>query len=129
MNSKTVDQRFKIYNLCYSNDYIIDFKFSSITKKVTKLEQYSEFSQNESIILNLVESFLTCFSRSRSFYILYLNNFFITYKLYQRLYELGIEVNDTAKIESNILKELTYLRDVMTKQIIMKSDLIMSLTT
>ena len=44
MNLKTIDERFKIYSLYYSNDYIIDFKFSNITEKITKLRRYSNFS-------------------------------------------------------------------------------------
>ncbi len=95
---------------------MIDFKFSSATEKIAELSQYSDFSQSETIVLDFAESFLARFSRSRSFYILYLDNFFTTRKLYQRLYELDIEANDTAKAESDISKELAYLHDAMTKQ-------------
>ena len=66
--------------------------------------------------MNLIESFLTRFSRSRSFYVLHLNNFFTIRKFYQRLYELGIGINGTVKAESGISRELIYLRDTMTKQ-------------
>ena len=44
MNLKTTDERFKIYNLYCSNDYIIDFRFSNIIEKITELGRYSEFS-------------------------------------------------------------------------------------
>ena len=44
MNLKTVDEEYKIYFLCCSNDYIIDFKFNSIIEKVIKLSRYSDFS-------------------------------------------------------------------------------------
>ena len=43
MNTKIVDEGYKIYSLCYSNDYIIDFKFNSVIKKVIKLKKYSNF--------------------------------------------------------------------------------------
>ena len=56
MNLKTIDEGFKIYSLCCFNDYIIDFRFNSITEKITELGRYSEFSQNETIVLDLVES-------------------------------------------------------------------------
>ena len=82
MNLKIVNEKYKIYNLYCFNDYIINFKFNNITKKVIKLERYSKFSQNETIILNLIDSLLLRFLRSRSFYVLYLNNFFITRKFY-----------------------------------------------
>ncbi len=59
---------------------------------------------------------MTRFPRSKPFYVLHLDNFFTTCKLYQRLYELGIGANGTAKAGSGIPKELAYLRDAMTKQ-------------
>ena len=116
MNFKIVDEEYKIYFLCYSNDYIIDFKFNNIIEKIIELRKYLEFSQSKVIILDLIKSLLTRFPHSRSFYVLHLNNFFTTYKLYQRLYELEIGVNDTVKTGSGISKELTYLRETMTKQ-------------
>ena len=115
MNLKTINEGYKIYSLYYSNNYIIDFKFNNIIEKVIKLKRYFKFSQNETIILDLTDSFLLRFLRSRPFYVLYLDNFFTTYKLYQRLYELGIKVNNMTKTESDILKKLTYLRNVITK--------------
>ena len=43
MNLKIVDEEYKIYSLYYSNDYIVDFKFNSITEKITKLRRYLDF--------------------------------------------------------------------------------------
>ena len=43
MNLKTVDKEYKIYSLYCSNDYIINFKFNSITEKIIKLRRYSDF--------------------------------------------------------------------------------------
>ncbi len=116
MNSKAAGEGYKIYSLCCSNGYLIDFKFSSATEKVAELEQYPGFSQSEAVVLTLAESLLARFPRPRPFYVLHLDNFFTTRKLYQRLYELGIGANGTAKAGSGIPKELAYLRDAMTKQ-------------
>jgi len=68
------------------------------------------------VVLDLAHSLLKRFPRPRPFYVLHLDNFFTTRKLYQELYELGIGANSTAKAGSGILKELVYLRNVMTKQ-------------
>ncbi|ERF72396.1 hypothetical protein EPUS_07558 [Endocarpon pusillum Z07020] len=106
MNSKAAGKGYKIYSLCCSNGYMVDFRFSSATEKVAELGGYPEFSQSEAIVLDLAEPF----------YVLHLDNFFTTRKLYQRLYELGIGANGTAKAGSGIPKELAYLRDAMTKQ-------------
>ena len=40
MNLKTVNEEYKIYFLYCFNDYIIDFKFNNITKKIIKLNRY-----------------------------------------------------------------------------------------
>ncbi len=95
---------------------MIDFRFSSATEKIAELDQYPDFSQSETIVLDFAETLLARFSRPRSFYVLHLDNFFTTRKLYQQLYELGIDANGTAKAGSEIPKELAYLRDTMTKQ-------------
>ena len=116
MNTKAAGEGYKIYSLCCSNGYMIDFKFSSAIKKVAELRDYSDFSQSEAVVLDFAHSLLIRFPRSKPFYILHLNNFFTTRKLYQELYELGISANGTAKAGSGIPKELAYLRDVMTKQ-------------
>ena len=115
MNTKTADEGYKIYSLCCSNDYIIDFKFSSTIERVTELGEYSNFSQSEAVVLDFAHLLLERFPRLRPFYILHLDNFFTTRKLYQELYDFGIDVNNTAKAESGIPKELAYLRDAMTK--------------
>ena len=43
MNLKIVDEEYKIYSLYCLNDYIINFKFNSVTKKIIKLTIYSDF--------------------------------------------------------------------------------------
>jgi hypothetical protein len=95
---------------------MIDFKFSSAIEKIAELGEYSEFSHSEAIVLDFAHTLLTRFPRPKPFYVLHLNNFFTTRKLYQELYELGIGANETAKAGSGIPKELAYLRDAMTKQ-------------
>ena len=44
MNLKIINEKYKIYSLYCFNNYIINFKFNSITEKITKLERYFEFS-------------------------------------------------------------------------------------
>jgi hypothetical protein len=95
---------------------MVDFKFSSAVKKVAELEYYDGFSLSKSVVLNLASSLIERFPRIQPFYVLHLDNFFTTRKLYQRLYELGIRANSTAKTGSGILKKLAYLRDTMTKE-------------
>ena len=95
MNSKAADEGYKIYSLCCSNGYMIDFKFSSAIEKVAELRRYPDFSQSEAIVLDFAESLLARFPRPKPFYVLHLDNFFTTRKLYQRLYELGIGANGT----------------------------------
>ena len=116
MNSKAADQGYKIYSLCCANSYMIDFKFTSGQQKIAQLESNPGISQSESVVLDLAHSLLKRFPRPRPFYVLHLDNFFTTRKLYQELYELGIGANGTAKAGSGIPKELAYLRDAMTKQ-------------
>jgi Transposase IS4 len=116
MNSKAAGEGYKIYSLCYSNGYMVDFKFSSAVEKVAELEHYDGFSSSESVVLDLASSLIERFPRVQPFYVLHLDNFFTTRKLYQRLYELGIGANGTAKAGSGIPKELAYLRDTMTKE-------------
>ena len=43
MNTKIVNEEYKIYNLYYFNDYIIDFKFNNVIEKVIKLKEYFNF--------------------------------------------------------------------------------------
>jgi hypothetical protein len=76
---------------------------------VAKLEHYKSFTLSKLIILNLASTLVECFSHLQLFYVLYLNNFFTTCKLYQELYERGIRANSTAKAGAGILKELAYL--------------------
>ena len=95
---------------------MVDFRFTSGQQKVAQLTSYSGFSTSESVVLNLAYTLLKRFLRSTPFYVLHLNNFFITRRLYQKLYELGIGANGTAKAGSGIPKELACLRDAITKQ-------------
>jgi Transposase IS4 len=116
MNSKAAGKGYKIYSLCCINDYMVNFKFSSTIKKVAKLEDYKNFTLSESIVLDLASTLIECFLCLQPFYILYLDNFFTTCKLYQELYNCKIEVNGTVKAGSDILKELAYLQDTITKE-------------
>jgi Transposase IS4 len=109
MNSKAAGESYKIYSLCYLNGYIVDFKFSSAIKKMAELEHYKGFTLSKSIVLDLASTLIKRFSRPWLFYVLHLDNFFTTRKLYQELYERGIGANGTAKAGSGILKELAYL--------------------
>jgi hypothetical protein len=61
------------------------------------------------VILNLVKSLLIRFPRLKPFYILHMNNFFTTRKLYDELYKQEVGANGTAKAGSDIPKELAYL--------------------
>lgn len=116
MNSKAAGQGYKIYSLCCSNGYMVDFKFTSAQEKIAQMELFAEFSQSESVILNLAQSLLERFPRPRPYYVLHMDNFFTTRALYQRLYELGIGANGTAKAGSGIPKELACLGEAMSKQ-------------
>jgi Transposase IS4 len=116
MNSKAAGEGYKIYSLCCLNGYMVDFKFSSAVEKIAELEHYEGFTPSESIVLDLANTLTERFSRPRPFYVLHLDNFFTTRRLYQELYERGIGANGTAKAGSGIPKELAYLRDAMTKE-------------
>jgi Transposase IS4 len=116
MNSKAAGEGYKIYSLCCSNGYMVDFKFSSTIERVAELEHYEGFTSSESIVLDLASTLVERFPRPRPFYILHLDNFFTTRKLYQELYEREIGANGTAKAGAGIPKELAYLRDAMTKE-------------
>jgi hypothetical protein len=82
MNSKAANKGYKIYSLCCLNGYIVDFKFSSAVKKIAELEYYNSFSLSESVILDLASSLIERFPRVQPFYVLHLDNFFTTRKLY-----------------------------------------------
>jgi Transposase IS4 len=116
MNSKAAGQGYKIYSLCCANGYMVDFRFTSGQQKVAQLTSYSGFSASESVVLDLAHTLLKRFPRPTPFYVLHLDNFFTTRRLYQKLYELGIGANGTAKAGSGIPKELACLGDAMTKQ-------------
>jgi Transposase IS4 len=116
MNSKAAGEGYKIYSLCCSNGYLVDFKSSSAVEKIAELEHYEGFTPSESIVLDLANTLTERFPRPRPFYVLHLDNFFTTRRLYQELYERGIGANGTAKARSGIPKELAYLRDAMTKE-------------
>jgi Transposase IS4 len=116
MNSKAAGKSYKIYSLCYLNGYMVNFKFSSIIKKVAELEHYEGFTLSKSIVLNLANMLVERFLYLRPFYVLHLDNFFTTCRLYQKLYKHGIEANGTAKAGASIPKELAYLQDTMMKK-------------
>jgi Transposase IS4 len=64
----------------------------------------------------LATTLIERFRRPQPFYVLHLDDFFNTCKLYQELYERGIRANGAAKAGVDIPKELAYLRDAMTKE-------------
>jgi hypothetical protein len=74
------------------------------------------FSASESVSLDLTTTLIQRFPQPAPFYVLHLDNFFTTRKLYERPYELEIRANGTAKLGSGIPKELALLRDLMTRQ-------------
>jgi Transposase IS4 len=116
MNSKAAGEGYKIYSLCCANGFMVDFRFSSLIQKVAECVQQPGFSASESVILDLTTTLIQRFPQPAPFYVLHLDNFFTTRKLYERLYELGIGANGTAKLGSGIPKELALLRDLMTRQ-------------
>jgi Transposase IS4 len=71
---------------------------------------------SKAVVLDLALSLSTRFPRSRPFYVLHIDNFFTTQRLYQELYKQGIGANGTTKAGSGIPKELCYLRDTLRKQ-------------
>ena len=110
MNLKAAGEGYKVYSLCCANSFMIDFKFTSAVERVANLEpeehsdSEEDFTQSETVILNLANSLLAHFPRPEPFYVLHLDNFFTTRRLYERLYKLGIRANGTAKAGSGIPK-------------------------
>jgi Transposase IS4 len=116
MNSKAARQGYKIYSLCCSNGYMVDFRFTSKQEKVAEIGPWSSWTTSEAVVLDLATSLLVRFPRPRPFYVLHIDNFFTNQRLYQELYKQGIRANGTAKAGSGIPKELCYLRDTLRKQ-------------
>lgn len=116
MNTKAAGEGYKIYSLCAPNGYMIDFRFTSVQEKIAQIDDYPEWSSSEAVVLDLVHSLKARFPQPTPYYTIHMDNFFTTRKLYQRLYQLGVGSNGTAKAGSGIPKELAYLREATTKQ-------------
>lgn len=116
MNSKAVGEGYKIYSLCCPNGYIVDFRFTSGVSKVAELGQWPGFSTSEAVVLDLAETLTTRFPRPSPFYVLHIDNFFTTRKLYEQLHSQGIGANGSAKAGSGVPRELVLLREVMPRQ-------------
>jgi Transposase IS4 len=95
---------------------MVDFRFTSKQEKVAEIGPWPSWTTSEAVVLDLATSLLVRFPRPRPFYVLYIDNFFTTQRLYQELYKQGIGANGTAKAGSGIPKELCYLRDTLRKQ-------------
>lgn len=66
MNSKAAGEGYKSYSFCCSNGHIIDFKFSRAAEKVAKLEQYSGFTHNKTVVLDFADSVFSTLSTAKA---------------------------------------------------------------
>jgi hypothetical protein len=122
---KTAEKGYKLYAAA-DKDYLFDFLYSFKIAGVVELRLFipssplyqlsknQTFLKFESVVLTLIDRIRQTYPSL--LFLVIIDNFFTTYKLYSKLREWGIKVYKTCKQRTFILKEFTILRLCISKE-------------
>ena len=107
---KAAGKGFKIYCLCVNN-YLFAFMYASKPSKIVGLEHTKGLSDSASMVLQLVKQLSQSYE-----YVVYLDNFFSSIKLFRSLKSLRIGAMSTSKKGSGFDEDLLKLKAISTKE-------------
>jgi hypothetical protein len=112
MNVKAAGKGFKIYSLCVEN-YIYAFKWTSKFTGITDLKKSKEFSPSAVLVMELCKELPDYYDGK---YVCYVDNFFSSIKLFNRLRRMNVAAVGTCKAGSGFPQLLLELRAATTKK-------------
>ena len=110
IHSKAAGKGFKIYCLC-SNNYLFAFMYASKPSKIVGLQLTKNLSDSASVVMQLVKQLPQPYE-----YVVYLDNFFSSVKLFSCLKEMQIGAVGTSKRGSGFDEDLLKLKAIATKE-------------